>query len=198
MSDEFHVDIRIRNNILKSKREALGLSAPKFAEACGILYGSYNKLESMKDSPLLKKTGEWRPIALKIADFHYAMPEDLFPESVRRLRKSTVSFACSEAQIADCVISDHQQLMLSAPADYEMQQREFNASMDSAIEQLTPRESEIIRRRFGLNRKEQTLKEIGKDLEVTGTEIRRIELHALEKLRRPKRADALRPYLEDL
>jgi len=37
------------------------------------------------------KTGEWRPLALKIADFHGVDVEWLFPESVQAVKHSVIS-----------------------------------------------------------------------------------------------------------
>jgi len=51
------------------------------------------------------------------------------------------------------------------------------------IRKLTPREERVIRSRFGIKCKEQTLEEIGFDFNVTRERIRQIEAKALRKLR---------------
>jgi len=51
------------------------------------------------------------------------------------------------------------------------------------IKKLTPREERVIRSRFGIKCKEQTLEEIGSDFNVTRERIRQIEAKALRKLR---------------
>lgn len=48
---------------------------------------------------------------------------------------------------------------------------------------LTPREADIIDRRFGRNRKKETLREIAEDLGLTNERIRQIEVKALQKMR---------------
>jgi RNA polymerase primary sigma factor len=54
---------------------------------------------------------------------------------------------------------------------------------------LTPREEEVLRKRFGLGEKsEQTLREIGQEFGVTRERIRQIEAKALKKLRYPSRS----------
>lgn len=56
---------------------------------------------------------------------------------------------------------------------------------ESALEQLSPREQEILRMRYGLNerRKKYTLAEVGEMFQVTRERIRQIQEKALLKLR---------------
>jgi RNA polymerase primary sigma factor len=62
---------------------------------------------------------------------------------------------------------------------------------------LTPREEEIVRKRFGIGDDgEQTLEEVGQKFSVTRERIRQIEAKALRKLRHPSRARRLRVFVE--
>ena len=68
---------------------------------------------------------------------------------------------------------------------------------DSVLRSLTPREAEVLRRRFGMgDGTEHTLEEVGKAFNVTRERIRQIESKALRKLRHPTRAKMLKPYLD--
>ncbi|MEW6338383.1 MAG: RNA polymerase sigma factor RpoD [Acidobacteriota bacterium] len=68
---------------------------------------------------------------------------------------------------------------------------------DSVLRTLTPREAEVLRRRFGIgDGTEHTLEEVGKAFNVTRERIRQIESKALRKLRHPTRAKFLKPYLD--
>jgi RNA polymerase primary sigma factor len=61
------------------------------------------------------------------------------------------------------------------------------------LEGLPPREADVVRRRFGLNgRDEQTLEEIGKEYGVTRERIRQIETKGLKALRHPSRVRHLK------
>jgi RNA polymerase sigma factor (sigma-70 family) len=64
-----------------------------------------------------------------------------------------------------------------------------------ALEDLSPREAEVIRRRYGLHGKAgETLRQIGEDLHLSHERIRQIEAEALSKLR--LQGAALRAYLD--
>jgi RNA polymerase sigma factor (sigma-70 family) len=64
-----------------------------------------------------------------------------------------------------------------------------------ALEGLSPREAEVIRRRFGLHGKPgETLRQIGEDLHLSHERVRQIEAEALAKLRH--QSTALQGFLE--
>jgi RNA polymerase primary sigma factor len=61
---------------------------------------------------------------------------------------------------------------------------------------LSPRESRILRLRFGLeNGRTYTLEEVGEKFGLTRERIRQIEGKALRRLRHPMRARQLKEYL---
>ena len=67
----------------------------------------------------------------------------------------------------------------------------------AALNELDEKEREIVELRFGLDRdgEARTLQEIGESLHLSRERIRQIEARAKEKLRRSKRANELRSYL---
>ena len=63
------------------------------------------------------------------------------------------------------------------------------------LDDLNPREAEVIRRCFGIDLpSEQTLEEIGQQFDVTRERIRQIEAKALKRLAHPSRAELLRDF----
>jgi RNA polymerase primary sigma factor len=68
--------------------------------------------------------------------------------------------------------------------------------LSEILDDLTPREADIIRRRFGLAGTEETLEDIGRDYNVTRERIRQVEAKALQRLGRAKHARVLKTFLE--
>jgi RNA polymerase primary sigma factor len=65
------------------------------------------------------------------------------------------------------------------------------------LDDLSDRESEVVRLRFGLvDGRPRTLEEVGKEFGVTRERIRQIESKTLAKLRHPLRSERLRDYLD--
>ncbi|MEG1509656.1 MAG: RNA polymerase sigma factor RpoD, partial [Clostridia bacterium] len=61
---------------------------------------------------------------------------------------------------------------------------------------LTPREEEVLRKRYGLDdQRPRTLEEVGKEYNVTRERIRQIEAKALRKLRHPNRTKKLKDFM---
>jgi RNA polymerase primary sigma factor len=73
----------------------------------------------------------------------------------------------------------------------------LNEAVKDVLSQLTEREQEVIRLRFGLDDGQmRTLEEVGKEFGVTRERIRQIEAKTLAKLRHPIRSQRLRDYLD--
>jgi RNA polymerase primary sigma factor len=74
----------------------------------------------------------------------------------------------------------------------------LNEAVKEVLEQLSEREQEVIRLRFGLDDGQmRTLEEVGKEFGVTRERIRQIEAKTLAKLRHPIRSQRLRDYLDE-
>ncbi|UZP68383.1 RNA polymerase sigma factor RpoD [Desulfovibrio mangrovi] len=83
-----------------------------------------------------------------------------------------------------------------APAE-EVVNTKLGEQIASVLADLTPREEQVLRKRFGIGEKsDHTLEEVGKLFNVTRERIRQIEAKALRKLRHPVRSQTLRSYYE--
>jgi len=87
----------------------------------------------------------------------------------------------------------------AAPApDEEIARTRMRNETRALLGILTPREQEILRKRYGLDgTPEHTLEDIGKSLSLSRERIRQIEAAALAKLRKPSRDKKLETYLAD-
>ena len=83
-----------------------------------------------------------------------------------------------------------------APAE-EVVNTKLSEQITSILADLTPREEQVLRKRFGIGEKsDHTLEEVGKLFNVTRERIRQIEAKALRKLRHPTRSQKLRSYYD--
>ena len=83
-----------------------------------------------------------------------------------------------------------------SPADAATKVMLSNA-VGEVLNELSEREQEIVRLRFGLDGGQaKTLEEVGKEFGVTRERIRQIEAKTLAKLRHPQRSQRLREFLE--
>ncbi len=83
-----------------------------------------------------------------------------------------------------------------APAE-EVVNSKLSEQIAKVLAELTPREEQVLRKRFGIGEKsDHTLEEVGKLFNVTRERIRQIEAKALRKLRHPVRSSCLKTYYE--
>ncbi len=83
-----------------------------------------------------------------------------------------------------------------APAE-EVVNTKLTEQIAMVLADLTPREEQVLRKRFGIGEKsDHTLEEVGKLFNVTRERIRQIEAKALRKLRHPVRSQTLRSFYE--
>ena len=104
-------------------------------------------------------------------------------QTIAELSLSPISLDAPVGEDGDTSIGDHvpgTEIM----ADEALSQRRMVEQMHDLLDELTPRERDVIERRFGLRgREDETLDEIGRSCSLTRERIRQIEASALEKLR---------------
>ena len=127
--------------------------------------------------------------------------EDMSPEKVRdilKINQDTVSLEQPVGDEDDFSLSDTiSDDTAEVPADYATRMM-LTAAVADALDQLSERERDIIRLRFGLDGGEmRTLEEVGREFGVTRERVRQIESKTLAKLRHPIRSQGLRGFLEE-
>ncbi|AGS07052.1 RNA polymerase sigma factor RpoD [Candidatus Profftella armatura] len=124
------------------------------------------------------------------------MPEEKI-RKIMKIAKEPVSMESPVGDDEDSHLGDFiEDENMLAPSDAAL-----NASMRSVVKDilnsLTPRESKVLRMRFGIEMSsDHTLEEVGKQFDVTRERIRQIEAKALRKLRHPSRYYKLKIFLE--
>jgi len=84
-----------------------------------------------------------------------------------------------------------------APAEVATR-RMLAEAVEEALDELSDREKEVVRLRFGLyDGQARTLEEVGREFGVTRERIRQIEAKTLAKLRHPQRSQKLKEFLDN-
>src|SRR6056300_1319309 len=78
----------------------------------------------------------------------------------------------------------------------ELKRQNLKEVVTKILSSLQPREERVLRLRFGINlKKDYTLEEVGKIINVNRERVRQIEAKALRKLKHPSRSKELKHYL---
>ncbi|MCL4305485.1 RNA polymerase sigma factor RpoD/SigA [bacterium] len=94
-------------------------------------------------------------------------------------------------RLLDIVHNDSQ-----PPPDSNLMKESLRQDIERSLSSLTPREAEVIRLYFGLDREHPlTLEEIGELFKLTRERVRQIKEKALRRLRHASRSNSLRTYL---
>jgi RNA polymerase primary sigma factor len=130
-----------------------------------------------------------------------AVLADLSPDRVRdvlRISQDPLSLDSPVGDEQDSNLGDFiEDDRVDAPPDV-VAQRQVREAVVGALADLSPREQEVVRLRFGLDDGQpRTLEEVGRQFGVTRERVRQIESKTLAKLRHPQRSEKLRDYLDE-
>ena len=185
---ELELTLRVRNNRLKERREALGMAQSELAIAAGVSLTAYRELEALRRSPRIQGNGcwRWREIALQLARFHCVEPDELFPPAVLAVETPVASRRVNGDDLFP-LLSAHQERLLEGP-EATHDRAELREQMRRALDSLPPRDAQVLRLRYGLDDGvDRTLEEVGVELDVMRERVRQLEARALRRLRHPSR-----------
>ena len=123
------------------------------------------------------------------------------PEKIEKIIMASQSIIYLDAPVGDDGDSQIQDFIedIATPSPEEVAiQRDLQRTISRVLEQLPPREREILKERYGLDGSgsEKTLEEVGESFKVTRERIRQIEGKAMKKLRHPDVVKVIRDYME--
>jgi RNA polymerase primary sigma factor len=126
---------------------------------------------------------------------------DLAPDRVREILRIALDPLSLDSPVGEEQDSNLGDLIeddrVVAPADV-VARHLLGLAVGEALNELTEREQEVVRMRFGLDDGQpRTLEEVGRFFGVTRERVRQIESKTLAKLRHPLRSDKLKDYLND-
>jgi RNA polymerase primary sigma factor len=118
-------------------------------------------------------------------------------EDIQRIAQEPVSLETPIGEEEDSQLGDFLEDKESPNPEDATAGQLLREQLEEMLGELTEREREVLRLRFGLeDGHAHTLEEVGKRFNVTRERIRQIEAKALRKLRHPSRSKRLRDYLE--
>jgi len=107
-----------------------------------------------------------------------------------------VSLSDTIGEDGDVELADRLEQGRVEPAEVGLIQKSFLSQIRNLLSELSSKEAEVIKLRFGLDDDEpRTLQEIGDQLHLSRERIRQIETKAMAKLRRSNTLQAMRGYL---
>ena len=184
MPDEYQIEIKVRNNLFLTmmRREGYKTSA-ELSRACGVNQQTIGLILNLKLSGQSPVRQEWRSSIEKLATFLRCMPDDIIPKAqIKAPMKETRAYLTVDGADMAAIGASLRSLAVSPQASFEHDEMKKIIS-DLLTSALTPREERIVRMRFGFGCEELTLAEVGKNIGVSGQQIRQIEHKAIRKIR---------------
>ena len=116
--------------------------------------------------------------------------------TIMKIAKEPVSLEAPVGGEAESYLKDFiEDKTIFSPLDVAIQ-HDLKAQMMKAIDTLSYKEADIIKRRYGIGDDlSETLEEVGKKFNVTRERIRQIETNILRKLRHPTRSKWLKNFM---
>lgn len=184
---EVRVEIRLKNNRLILMRERMGLTQLAAAKLIGVVCaeapssGILGDYEALRSCPTHPRKG-WKPTAIKIAKFYDVDPLWLFSEVVQQIRVPIKTLELGAAEVLALQTASERH----GDPSLQIEQTQKNTAVQKAIAKtLSPREEQIIRKRFGLDigAEPMTYSEIADLCKISVERARQIERRALRRLR---------------
>lgn len=189
---DYKVTITVRNNYLLTAMEENGIkNAAELARLSNVAPYQVGEYLNLKVTPYSERTGKLRTSAKRIADCLKRLPEDLFPPQHlnQPLAKNKAEFELDMEQVGTLVEATTPQALL--------EHREGIEAVHKCMNSLSEKEVRVLRGRYGFDGDEETLDQIGAELNLSRERIRHIEMKALNKLRHSSNRRVLREVFTD-
>jgi RNA polymerase sigma factor (sigma-70 family) len=181
ISKEVRVLVRIKNNRMLERREALGLTQSEMAEVIGMSKVYYADLENLKRSPVAD--GKWTEEAVQVAEYYDCDTEELFPQAIQAIKASTIERCVDVSDLVPLALSSHSERLL-LPPDEQAIRVDMSKKLEDAMTTLRPREQDVLKKHYGFDGDEMTYKEIGKSVGRSVERQRQLHEQALGKMRK--------------
>ena len=186
--NEYRIKVTVRNNLILSAIENAGYkTVSEFCRAIDISKTAFTELIAMRRPPL-NLDGEFSEKAKALMEGLCALPTDLWTSeqlTLRLKRNSAERDVSADGMRAALGMNAEETLELMKPDDLEetVLKQEMVTVIEEQLDSLGPRESKVLKLRFGIDCEEQTLEQIADTFDLTKERIRQIKEKALRRLR---------------
>lgn len=186
---ELRLTMRVSNNRVRARREAMGLSAKAAAARAGIAHTTWCDYEGLRRSPYGRLPGfggriGWKPAAETIATALGVTVEWLWPETVLAVTNPTVVHEIDAADLRP-QLTAAQLRALPESAESSAIEAEDRESMKLLLDGLPDRERQAVEMRFGMDDgHEKTFVEIGAALGVCSGRAKQVVERGLGRIKR--------------
>jgi RNA polymerase sigma factor (sigma-70 family) len=184
--NDYRLEVKVRNANILRLMESRGIeSVSELCRNAGTDNRAFGDVINLKRSPVNKK-GEWTPCVLKVCEYLFVMPSDLFSQEQMTPLKTNKSSVDLGFEDISRMLDDPTQ-----DPSLRLERQDIVGAVGTVLEDLTEREKKVINLRFGIDGKEHNLMEVADIFGVSCERVRQIEAKALRKLRHPTRSQPL-------
>ena len=184
--NDYRLEVKVRNANILRLVESRGIeSVSELCRNAGTSNGTFGDIINLKKAPVTRK-GDWHPVVLKVCEYLFVMPSDLFSQEQMTPLKTNKSSVDLGFEDISRMLDDPTQ-----DPSLRLERQDIVGAVGTALEKLTEREQKVINLRFGIGGEEHNLKEIADIFELSCTRVMQIEAKALRKLRHPTRSQPL-------
>lgn len=194
---DLRIELRARNNALWHAIFDVYPSVSAFCRLLKLNAGYVGGFLNITRNPRCANGTRLTADAQRISDALFIDPDVLFPRNLYELGGLPTYVVEVDSMRVRALLSSPR-YALPPTQEVEIQQGEIKEQLRAALSTLTARESEVLRRRFGLEGDEEKLEDIAQTMGVSHARVCQIEAKALRKLRHPSRSRQLLPHLESV
>jgi hypothetical protein len=177
--NDYLLKVVVNNNCLLRLMKTKGIETfAELARRTGADQGAIGRVAALKVSLYSKRKDGliyYPKVLVALSEFFNVHPEALLPEELHGELALETNSAEREISAAD----------VNELLTYEMsnQSQEVTALIDKLMEGLTPRQADVLSKRFGIYDQTMTLKAIGEEYGLGIERVRQVETKALQRLR---------------
>lgn len=174
----FRVQVRVRNNLLMERRERAGITRRQLADMAGVSLTLISAYENIRNLPISRDGGAWKPTAIAVATALGVLPETIWTDDIMAVREPVAERILPASRLALYSVDEEERLALPSPED-SASSEEIAVRVQRAVDRLPVRVAKVIRMRMN----DMTLEEVADAIGVSRERARQIDAKGMRLLR---------------